>query len=164
MHVLSIDTPTDAAETPIISHDSSSPSAWLQLLKQMTQLAVVCSLLLLWPAWVQPGGLSVARVWQAYFAYLLFFGLGAVSRMVRFGGLAPRSKDKQVVSYKSSVALAVFIFFMPLFHWTAISRYLHYQWHLRPLVVYDVLAVAGFLVAVGLHFCAVQRLGQVCPN
>jgi hypothetical protein len=142
-------------------HKTPSRASALQLLRQMLQLAVVCALLLLFPAWTHAGGLSVARVWQAYLSYLAFFGVGSVSRMVRFGGLAPRSNDKQVVSYKSSVALAAFIFFMPLFHWTAISRYLYYQWYLRPLVAYDLLAVTGLVVAVGLHFWAAQSLGQV---
>ncbi len=50
---------------------------------QVVQLFVVLGALLLLPAAMHDGGLGLARVWCVYAAYLGFFGLGSVARMVR---------------------------------------------------------------------------------
>lgn len=68
----------------------------LTIIAQALQLVVVLALLVLWPASLVEGGLGLVRVWQLYAAYFVFFFLGSVLRVVRFGKFAPGKQDKQV--------------------------------------------------------------------
>lgn len=86
-------------------------------LLQLLQLAAVLSALLLLPAALHDGGLDLPRVWALFQAYFAFFALGSVYRILRFGRLAPRSKDAQrSSSWASRLAFVAFVVVLPLLH------------------------------------------------
>lgn len=57
---------------------------------QLGQLSLVLAALILYPAASQPAGLYEIRVWGLYAVYWIFFALGSIRRLLKFGDLAPR--------------------------------------------------------------------------
>lgn len=135
------------------------PLLVLFTLLQLAQLAVVLGALIIFPAAVVPGGLESLRPWLLFFAYMLFFSVGSVYRLVAFGGLAPKASDRQRQSLLSRVALLCFIIFVPLFHWLTVTRFLIYR-KVFLLCGYDILGFGGIFIATALHTWAVLSLGK----
>lgn len=115
------DAPQEAAGSP---SSGSSPSNRAQLLLgalcQLALLAVALAGLILLPAWLS-GRLVAepARAAASYALYILFFGSGTLSRMLRYGQLAPRKQDAQLRSSDSRLAFALFLIAVPAGHYLA---------------------------------------------
>ncbi|PNH04042.1 hypothetical protein TSOC_009851 [Tetrabaena socialis] len=131
---------------------------------QVAQLAVVLSLLLLLPAGVHDGGLTLTRPFTTLAAYFAFFGLGSVARMVRHGPLAPRAADRQVASWRDRLAFAAFVVVLPLLHWYGMYRYAALVLYTDTILPYsttlfDLIGGAGMVLAILLNWAASRELG-----
>jgi protein-S-isoprenylcysteine O-methyltransferase Ste14 len=103
--------------------DSARPSAG-QLVGaagRALTLIVGCAALILWPAAVVPGGLSLPQPWLSFAAYVTFFTRGTLARCNAHGRLAPSSADAQRRSPWRTAALAAFVACMPLIHWPPVT-------------------------------------------
>ncbi|GLC43550.1 hypothetical protein PLESTM_001485400 [Pleodorina starrii] len=130
---------------------------------QVVQLLAVLSLLLLVPAALHDGGLSLAKPFTTFAAYLCFFGLGTVVRVVKYGRLAPRQKDRQVATWGGRLAFAAFVVAVPLLHGAAMYRYAGLALYTKYLsygtTLYDVVGGIGMVLATALNALAARELG-----
>jgi hypothetical protein len=79
---------------------------------QLLQLSAVLSALILLPARMFSGKISRTQ-WFLYVSYVLFFGIGSVTRIAKFGNLAQRKEDAQVKTRLGFAALLLFIASLP---------------------------------------------------
>lgn len=131
---------------------------------QVIQLVVVLALLLILPAALVPeGGLSLGKPYITFAAYLCFFGLGTLNRVVRYGKLAPRQQDRQVATWGGRVAFAAFVVLIPLLHWSAMYRFVVFSLYSKAvpnnMALYDAVGGVGIVVATVLNALAAQELG-----
>lgn len=113
-----------AASPPPADQPGRQPIPWPKVALQLLQLTVAVAALILWPASLYRTGLYNGKVWLLILTYVLFFGGGSVWRLVRFGPLANRKKDKQAKSLGTRAAWALFVAMMPILHWGAIGSYM----------------------------------------
>ncbi|GFR48264.1 hypothetical protein Agub_g10129 [Astrephomene gubernaculifera] len=130
---------------------------------QFLQLLLVLGLLLLLPAAMHDGGLSLAKPYTTFAAYLLFFGAGSVFRVVRHGKLTPRKQDRQVASWAGRLAFAAFVLVVPLLHMYGMYRYVGLALYTDRIptctTLYDIVGGVGMLVATVLNAVAASELG-----
>lgn len=137
-------------------------SPWQQLLRlplQLMQLTFAVWLLILWPASVMPGGLELPRVWLLFAGYWLFFAVGSVHRILRYGQLASRKVDRQNSSWSNRIAWLVFVCALPVLHWLPLYRFVKMQ-RVPLLAGYDVLGFFGIVAAIVLNYWAAKFLGE----
>ncbi|KXZ55030.1 hypothetical protein GPECTOR_3g191 [Gonium pectorale] len=137
---------------------------FLSAVLQVVQLLVVLSLLLLLPAVLHDGGLALSKPWSAFAAYLAFFGLGSVARVVGHGRLAPRKSDRQVSTWGGRLAFAAFVMALPLLHMSAMYRFAGLALYTNAIpavgvTLYDAIGGAGFMAAIVLNAVAANHLG-----
>ncbi|KAG2493985.1 hypothetical protein HYH03_007912 [Edaphochlamys debaryana] len=149
-----------------VTTESAGPNPAVQFLKgvaQVIQLVVVLALLLLLPAVVHDGGLGLHRPLVTFAAYFAFFGLGSVLRMLRYGSLTPRSKDRQVASWKDRLAFLGFVTLVPLLHMYAMYRYTGLVLYTNVIsmgtTLYDLVGAVGMGLATLLNLAASFELG-----
>ena len=94
------------------------------IIGQTMQLLLANAALILWPSALIPGSIADGRLWLLFCAYCVFFGMGTLTRIIKYGPLAPRSSDKQIKDIKSKLALVAFVISMPILHWLPILFYL----------------------------------------
>eukprot|EP01026_Neomeris_dumetosa_P063762 TRINITY_DN60556_c0_g1_i3.p1 TRINITY_DN60556_c0_g1~~TRINITY_DN60556_c0_g1_i3.p1 ORF type:complete len:273 (-),score=1.99 TRINITY_DN60556_c0_g1_i3:58-876(-) len=85
---------------------------------QITQLLIANGALILLPSKLFFRQI-IMQHWCLYSLYVLFFFGGTLTRILRFGKLAPRSQDKQVRKFVNKAAFVLFIFMIPALHWIA---------------------------------------------
>jgi protein-S-isoprenylcysteine O-methyltransferase Ste14 len=121
-------------------------------------------------------GLYNAKIWLLFWTYLLFFGGGSVWRLLQYGPLASRNKDKQAKSLGTRAAWALFVAMMPVLHWGAIGSYIRGRAAAAAAVaavtggqqgsvvsgfsLYDMLGLAMLVGAVRLNWVAARHLGK----
>lgn len=87
------------------------------ILQSSLSLAVALSGLIAVPAHLSGSGLLQAI--PPLLAYFIFFALGSIGRVVKYGRLTSQQRDAQMATIPRRIALIVFILAMPAFHWAA---------------------------------------------
>lgn len=64
-----------------------------------------------------------ARLWILFAAYSIFFSMGTVRRILRFGRLARSNEDRQRSTLQRSLVLAAFICAVPALHYLAVFQF-----------------------------------------
>lgn len=134
-------------------------SLLLRIVLQVIQLTVVLGLLLLWPCALVPGGLDTARVWYLYLAYWIFFAMGSIGRIVRYGNLSSRKSDAQGQSLATTLSWVLFVISLPVIHWWVLRRFLTLQ-RTYFYSTYDVLGTLTITGAIALMWSASHHLGK----
>ncbi|EFJ50528.1 hypothetical protein VOLCADRAFT_103977 [Volvox carteri f. nagariensis] len=128
---------------------------------QAVQLVLVLTLLLLLPAALHDGGLSLAKPFTTFGAYLCFFGFGTLARVVRYGNLAPRKQDQQVATWTGRLAFAAFVVVVPLLHLFAMYRFVGLALYTNAmsynLTLYDIIGGVGMALATVLNTLAARH-------
>eukprot|EP00884_Botryococcus_braunii_P017885 jgi/Botrbrau1/4780/Bobra.0325s0003.1 len=141
---------------PAISHGSLVPRVILQLV----QLLLVLAVLLLIPAKIFAGKVSRLN-WMLYLVYTIFFSVGSLQRILKYGSLASRSNDAQVRTKGRLVAFLLFIGAMPAGHWLAVYDSVKVgspttNWSLGSLLLGSLLITTALAV----HVAAAKALGR----